>query len=856
MAQVQLSGIPGLSECRQCTRGDPEICVAVVDSRVDLSHPSFAGADLREVMPVWLQSRMRPVGASHGTHVASVIFGQLGGRLQGIAPRCRGILIPVYGENESGELMPCGQDDLARAVALALEAGAHLINISGGELIKAEEVDPFLEQAIRSCERQDVVVIAATGNNGCECLHAPALLSGVLAVGAADASGQPLAFSNWDETLASHGILAPGQDILGAVPGGDVAAHSGTSFACPVATGVAALLLSLQKLRGLKPTPTAVRDAIIASAIPCGPQEQAQCDRMLGGRLNVTGAYQILFDGQAVNASENEPHGPMSANAIRGPPAGVAPSASCRPSGGYFIGTCKSEGAAMSEHLQSHSRGWPTVNHGVAPQMVDAAMLPGEHTPSRPMDVSASAAAAAPPTAAPLIAAAVPPAAVLPQAAPSGCSCGCGQSSQAMPTSQGVGESGAAQQDAGPMQYAGTVANHGGVPMQAPYGTHPALSPRQRTAMLAGYPSSGAGQQLSMPVSRGVAPSQHQLSGCPCPMPNDFIWAENSQLVYVVGTLGYDFITDARRDYFVQQFENLSNDHDYVSLFKQSLGLQPGPIYFPEDHRFMAAYLNQGLYVSIPPDFHGGGDHFREAVNDARARAFDIGSLVWVLFQENQPLYALRPLQTFAPQVLEEFANFLFNQSRPDNVLDADGKEADPKKSNALRADRVSIAGRIVGDITLYNGQRVPVLDVSSRALFQWTIELLVTDLADTHPEVLDVDSSFHKELRNLLDRIYYEVRNMGQAPSDRAINFMATQILEASNAVFEALQTGKFLDSIYAEKSPLCRPRSQCFDVVMRFFDPANRLERALDEYRLTVDVVDIAPVAIGKTRRWARFA
>src|SRR5262245_66407030 len=115
MAQVQLSGIPGLSECRQCTGGDPEICVAVVDSRVDLSHPSFAGADLREVMPVWLQSRMRPTGASHGTHVASVIFGQPGGPLEGIVPRCRGVLIPVYGENESGELLPCGQDDLARS---------------------------------------------------------------------------------------------------------------------------------------------------------------------------------------------------------------------------------------------------------------------------------------------------------------------------------------------------------------------------------------------------------------------------------------------------------------------------------------------------------------------------------------------------------------------------------------------------------------------------------------------------------------------------------------------------------------------------------------------------------------------
>src|SRR6516165_12778441 len=101
-----------------------------------------------------------------------------------------------------------------------------------------------------------------------------------------------------------------------------------------------------------------------------------------------------------------------------------------------------------------------------------------------------------------------------------------------------------------------------------------------------------------------VMPSQMHV-GYPCPMPTNFINAMNSQLIYVIGTLGYDFITDARRDYFVQAFADLSDDHDYVALFKQTLGLQPGPTYFPEDHRFMAAYLNTGLYVAIPPDFHG-----------------------------------------------------------------------------------------------------------------------------------------------------------------------------------------------------------------------------------------------------------
>jgi len=183
--------------------------------------------------------------------------------------------------------------------------------------------------------------------------------------------------------------------------------------------------------------------------------------------------------------------------------------------------------------------------------------------------------------------------------------------------------------------------------------------------------------------------------------------------------------------------------------------LQNDVIYYPEDHRAMAAYLFQNYELfDHPLDPGRFGFH-----------AEDTGSVVWVLYQENQPLYALRPLHTFANRVLIEFANMLFNQSRPVNKLGDDGKpfmRNGEAEANPDRADRISIAGRIIGDITLYNGQRVPVLDVSLRALYQWTTSLLVSDLAHKHPDVLNPDSDFYKSVTNFLDRIYYEVRNLG----------------------------------------------------------------------------------------------
>jgi cyanobactin maturation PatA/PatG family protease len=840
MTQESLLSIPGLRDCRQQTLGDPEICIAIIDSRVDLTHPCFVGAQLREIVPMWLRSVMGPGGAAHGTCVASVIFGQPGAPVEGIVPRCRGIIIPVYGETEDGELRACSQEDLGRAISLALEAGAHFINISGGELIEAGEVDPLLAKIVNSCDQQDVAVIAATGNEGCECLHVPASLPTTLAVGASDANGRPMPFSNWDESLASHGVLAPGEGISGAIPGGGVVARSGTSFACPVVTGVAALLLSLQKLNGEKASPTAVRDAIIASAIPCGPEEQAQCERMLGGRLNVGGAYEMLFEA-AVSPSENGLCTGRSTNAIRAPPARIAPAAWLRRNGNNLVGTCKSEGTAMtSKHFQRQSHDGAAVKQGVAPQMFEGPQQQGEHaqfpTPgawtSAPGTIQGMAAA-------PPMAIAGQPAAVRPQGASGGCSCGCAQTPEGMSPSEK--EMAPAQHDARPAQQPSTTAYHDGMPMQAPYGTRPTLTPAQRTLMHAGYPGSGGGQQMPVPAVRGVAPSEAQTqTACPCPLPNDFINCSNSQLVYVTGELGYDFITDARRDYFVQQFREMSEDHGFISQFTADLGLQPGPIYLPEDHRAMSAYLASpgGVHPDAP---HGGRS------------PEDTASLVWILLQEGQALYALRPLQTLAFPVLVALNNFLYDQSRPEFLDDAH------TKPNPERSDRVSIAGRILGDMTLYNGQQVPVLDLSARALANWNLKYLIEGVLGERPEDDQLAAAYdedYKRLRNFLERIYYEVRNLGQAPSDRAINYLTTNLFQANEAFKDALKQKLELDSIFAEKSPLCRPRSLCFDVVMRFFDPNNRLGKALDEYRLTVDVSDLAPVGIGKTRKWAVYS
>jgi cyanobactin maturation PatA/PatG family protease len=286
------------------TFGDPNICIAVLDGSVDLSHPCFKGSDLTEIQTLVSDRSGAGFALQHGTHVASVIFGQHDSPVRGIAPQCRGLIVPVFAEGIKDSLAPCSQLDLARAITQAVEQGANIINISGGQMTQSGQADPLLVRAVQLCAENNVLIVAAAGNDGCQCLHLPAALPTVLAIGAMDAQGLPLDFSNWGDAYQNQGILAPGENILGAVPGGGTALKSGTSFATPIVSGIVALLLSLQLKQGEPPDPQAVRAAILQSASPCNQQIAEDCRRFLAGSLDLTALQTMVLQGERAVMSE------------------------------------------------------------------------------------------------------------------------------------------------------------------------------------------------------------------------------------------------------------------------------------------------------------------------------------------------------------------------------------------------------------------------------------------------------------------------------------------------------------------------------------------------------------------------
>jgi cyanobactin maturation PatA/PatG family protease len=287
-----------------------------LDGPVDQTHPSLAAANLKHLEALVQGDAHQGPASRHGTHVASIIFGQHDGPIKGIAPSCRGLIVPVFEDGPDGTIVPCSQLDLARAISQALEAGAHIINVSGGQFSPTGSAHPILADAVRNCAVNNVLIVAAAGNEGCECLHVPGALPLVLAVGAMNAQELPLEFSNWGEKYQMQGVLTYGENIMGAVPGGGTEVQSGTSYANPIVSGIAVLLLSLQRLYGLEISPQAVRAAILESAYTCDPRDVSDCRPFIVGRLNVSGARDIILKRHDQNSasytSKDVPNSPPS----------------------------------------------------------------------------------------------------------------------------------------------------------------------------------------------------------------------------------------------------------------------------------------------------------------------------------------------------------------------------------------------------------------------------------------------------------------------------------------------------------------------------------------------------------------
>ncbi len=202
--------------------------IAVLDTGV-AAHSAFQSL-IRSINLVDMPGDLSALNG-HGTAVASMIIGN-GNFTPGVSPGAEIISVRVADD--------LGVSDtflLAQGIISAVDAGARLVNISMGSFGQSA----LLEQAIAYAEERGALIFAAAGNNGIDRVFYPAAYDSVIAVGAVDAAGDHLAFSN---TGSQIDISAPGYAINAAWPGEQAARVSGTSFSTPIVVGAVAAVMT------------------------------------------------------------------------------------------------------------------------------------------------------------------------------------------------------------------------------------------------------------------------------------------------------------------------------------------------------------------------------------------------------------------------------------------------------------------------------------------------------------------------------------------------------------------------------------------------------------------------------------
>ncbi|VTU15146.1 Intracellular serine protease [Variovorax sp. PBL-H6] len=254
----------GLPERRLRETFGTGVRVAILGTGVDAKHP--------ELQHLLIEGASTdPHG--HGTAVASIVAG----RFVGISPRVRlqsYAALDAQGSGATSTVLVA----LDAMLSVRAEERADILCVPLG----MSTWDEAMARALRLIAAQNILVVAAAGNEGSqEPVNFPAAMPEVVAVGALDEDGRPLAFSNRG-AVKRNGKLqkerpdlwAPGANALvaaGAGTSGDpegavlpqarYTTMSGTSFACAVVAGLAARYMELTGLRG-----AALRGLLLAHA--------------------------------------------------------------------------------------------------------------------------------------------------------------------------------------------------------------------------------------------------------------------------------------------------------------------------------------------------------------------------------------------------------------------------------------------------------------------------------------------------------------------------------------------------------------------------------------------------------------
>jgi serine protease AprX len=288
--------------------------IAIVDSGIQAGRADFYPRVIKQVKITSLQPNSGGDGRGHGTFVAGIAADGLA-RISGAAPTAPLVSLDVMDDNG----MALTSDVIAAADWILQNKATYNIRIANFSLQSNQAASFAYDPLDRAVERlwfSGVVVVAAAGNysqNGQQTTvaYAPGNDPFIVTVGASDLNGTPATVADdfaapWSaygytlDGFAKPELGAPGRALIGPVPQASTMAKehperivysgymwmSGTSFAAPVVSGAAALVLAHHP----EWTPDQVKGALMLSAQPT-----AALGNALGiGAVDAKGAVQVV----------------------------------------------------------------------------------------------------------------------------------------------------------------------------------------------------------------------------------------------------------------------------------------------------------------------------------------------------------------------------------------------------------------------------------------------------------------------------------------------------------------------------------------------------------------------------------